>query len=77
MGVGDTQLSATSQLPFPLTRGLTSLGTSGLPSPMAHTQPWAPPQTLQTGGVELDEELGAAGSLHNGLNAFKLNVGLV
>lgn len=76
-GGGDTQLSATSQLPFPLTRGLPTLGTSGLPSPMTHTQPWAPPQTLQTGRVELDEELGAAGRLHNGLNALKFDVGLV
>lgn len=32
--------------------------------------------TFQAGGVELDEELGAAGRLHDGLDALKLDVGL-
>lgn len=43
---------------------------------MAHSQQW-PPLTFQAGRIELNEELGAAGCLHNGLNALKLNVGLV
>lgn len=33
--------------------------------------------TFQTGRVELNEELGAAGRLHDGLDALKLDVGLL
>lgn len=33
--------------------------------------------TFQTRGVEFDEEFGPAGCLHNGLDALKLDVGLV
>lgn len=43
---------------------------------MPHSQQW-PPLTFQASGIELNEELGAAGCLHNGFNALKLNVGLV
>lgn len=48
------------------------------PAPQTFTDP--PPRnalTLQAGGVELDEELGAARRLHNGLDALKLNVRLI
>lgn len=35
------------------------------------------PLTFQTSGVEFDEELSSARRLHYGLNALKLNVGLL